>query len=89
MPVEGPDVIPSEVDPDYECVRIGGSEHSGPPPEPPPDPGAEEEHQSGGGLCPDGYVPRRRRRARYELDGKKIRSTRPAERNPNPPPNDS
>jgi hypothetical protein len=89
MPVEEPDVIPSEVDPDYECVRIGGSEHPGPPAEPPPGPEAEGERESGRALCPEGYVPRRRRRPRYELDGKKIRSTGPAERNPNPPPEDS
>jgi hypothetical protein len=80
MSVEGPDIIPSTVNPDYECVRIGGSAHpelAEPPPEASP-----HEEESGPALCPQGYVPRRRRRPSYELEGKQIRSAGPPEHNP-------
>jgi hypothetical protein len=88
MSVEGPDVIPSPVDPDCECVRIGGSAHPEPLVEPPRTPESDTpsaEQQTGPALCPEGYVPRRRRRPRYELDGKRIRSSGPAEHNPTRP----
>lgn len=81
MSVEGPDIIPSPVNPDYECVRIGGSAHPEPLAEPPPD-GSPIEEKSGPALCPQGYVPRRRRRRTYELEGKRIRSAGTAEHNP-------
>ncbi len=78
LSVEGPEVIPSPVDPDYECVRIdtaaGGKAPAAPPPGGEPEP---EEPR----ICPDGYVPRRRRRT-YELEGKRIRSSGPPQRNP-------
>ena len=74
MPVDEDGVIPSPVDPNYECVPVA----AGQPPSPPP--GGREE-PPGPRLCPDGYVPRRRRRD-YDLDGKTIRTHRPAEHNP-------
>src|SRR5262245_3359137 len=40
---------------------------------------------AGGGPCPEGYLPRRRRRS-YELDGKRVVTGRPPEENPTPPP---
>ncbi len=92
MSIERPDVIPSPVDPDYECVRIGSSAHPESLAEPPPSPQTDAtlpDEEAEQALCPEGYVPRRRRRPRYELDGKRIRSSRPAERNPNPPPEES
>lgn len=72
---ERPAVIPSAVDPDIECVRI--DEADSPAEEPP------------GGLtttggpkpCPDGYLPRRRRRD-YHLDGKRAVTDTPPVRNP-------
>jgi hypothetical protein len=74
LPVSGPgdlpDVIPSAVDPDVECVRVataGGAAKLIPPDEEPvPD-------ANGSQPCPEGYVPRRRRRPPYELEGKIIR----------------
>ncbi len=83
MPVDEDGVIPSPVDPDYECVPVSRSV-------PRPPPGGQDE-PPGPRLCPEGYVPRRRRRT-YDLDGKVIRSSGPAERNPGAdtrePPND-
>ena len=38
-------------------------------------------------LCPDGYVPRRRR-APYRLEGKQIKTSEPPTRNPNRNPPD-
>jgi hypothetical protein len=74
VPVEGPDVIPSDVDPAYECVRVGAGVAA-------PPPGGQPEPERRG-LCPEGYVPRRRRRPSYELEGKEIRASGPAQRNP-------
>lgn len=78
LSVEGPETIPSPVDPDYECVRIdvaaGGKAPAAPPPGGEPD-------SEGPRLCPDGYVPRRRRR-KYKLDGKRIRPSGTPQRNP-------
>jgi hypothetical protein len=71
LPVDGPDVIPSEVDPAYECVRIGAQVGGTPQAKPPPDGQPEPE---GPRLCPEGYVPRRRKRRPYELEGKRIRA---------------
>jgi hypothetical protein len=79
LPVDGPDVIPSEVDPAYECVRIGAGVDGEAPAAPPP--GAQPEPE-GQRLCPEGYVPRRRRRPAYRLEGKRIRPSGPAQRNP-------
>ena len=80
MPVEKPDVIPSPVDPDYDCVRVdfGAARPPGPMNDAAPDPATTR-------LCPDGYVPRRRR-ATYRLEGKQIRTGEPPTRNPNPKP---
>ena len=72
------EVIVSPVDDDYECIPLASS--PGTPPSPPP--GGDDE-PPGPRLCPEGYVPRLRRRS-YDLDGKVIRSHRPAERNPDP-----
>jgi|GEM_PF-3904151 len=66
------DVIPCDADPMYDCVRVGSPAHTTQPlASPPPD------HEEGDGveiapLCPPGYVPRRRRRPRYELRGKEL-----------------
>ncbi|MFI8521807.1 hypothetical protein ACIGEZ_28925 [Streptomyces sp. NPDC085481] len=91
-----PEVIPSEVDPDVECVRIDladdqgdQGEHGGPPPSPGPvedvpgPPSAPAVH--GKRLCPEGYLPRRRHRD-YTLDGKRIVSDSPPIPNPEDPP---
>jgi hypothetical protein len=74
-PVDEGGVIPSPVDPEYECVPVRAIDSA-----PTPPPGGEKEPY-GTRLCPDGYVPRRRRRV-YDLDGKVIRTGRPPERNP-------
>jgi hypothetical protein len=82
VPVEGPDVIPSPVDPDYECIRVDGRAR-------PPGAGAEpdrpEEGAAPAALCPDGYVPRRKRR-NYTLEGKEVRTGEPPLHNPEPRP---
>lgn len=70
-------VIPSPVDPDYECVPTGGT--AGESPVVPPPGGLEE--PAGPRLCPEGYVPRRRRRT-YPLQGKLIRPSPSPVRNP-------
>ena len=77
MPVDKPDVIPSPVDPDVECVRSGDLAEP---------PGPDDIGPGGESLCPPGYVPRRKRRPPYEAEGKTIRTGRPAEHNPDPPP---
>ncbi|MEU1008595.1 hypothetical protein [Streptomyces sp. NPDC005890] len=75
------EVIPSEVDPDVECVRIDkAAGQAEPPPSPPPDAGPPE----GRRLCPEGYVPRRRRRD-YTLNGKRVVTGTPPARNPEEP----
>jgi hypothetical protein len=78
-----PDVIRSEVDPDYDCVRRGSTAPGGEVATPPPG-GHESE---GPRICPDGYVPRRRRPP-YRAEGKRIIRDGSPERNPNrrPPP---
>ena len=80
---ERPDVIPSEVDPDYDCVRLGSATHGEDVASPPP--GGRDSSEAP--LCPEGYVPRRRRRP-YEAKGKRIISDEPPVRNPKPPASD-
>ncbi len=77
-----PLIIPSPVDPDVECVRIDTQVPSGElaqPPGPSPTDGGDSH------LCPDGYVPRRRRRRDYTLNGKEIVTGTPPKRNPDDP----
>ncbi|MFZ3493298.1 hypothetical protein ACODT5_08720 [Streptomyces sp. 5.8] len=87
-PDDRPEVIPSEVDPDVECVRIDrAGDRAGPPPSPdredPPGPPSAPA-VSGRRLCPEGYLPRRRHRD-YTLDGKRIVSDSPPIPNPEDP----
>ncbi|MFH9726018.1 hypothetical protein ACH4M4_24105 [Streptomyces sp. NPDC017254] len=80
-----PEVIPSEVDPEIECVRI---DEAGGTAEPPPHPSTQDEgtvRGRGARLCPEGYVPRRRPRD-YTLDGKRVVTDSPATHNPEEPP---
>jgi len=77
-----PDVIRSEVDPEYDCVRLGATAPGGEVATPPP---GGDEDPTGRRLCPDGYVPRRRRPP-YRAEGKRIVRDEPPERNPRPPP---
>ncbi len=72
------DVIPCEADPDYECVRIGSQTTDGGMATPPP---GVAETPDARRLCPDGYVPRRRRRP-YDVQGKRVVRNAPPERNP-------
>jgi hypothetical protein len=76
-PEEVPDVIPSKVDSNYDCVRLGSTTHDGQIASPPPGGGDAEEAR----LCPEGYVPRRRR-GPYEARGKRMVSGEPPVRNP-------
>ncbi|MFE6101559.1 hypothetical protein ACFVQ4_16505 [Streptomyces laurentii] len=83
-----PEVIPSEVDPDVECVRTDLAEAGAgaPPPDisgPPPS-GASSAVR-GRRLCPEGYTPRTRRR-HSTLDGKRVVTGSPPVPNPEPPP---
>jgi hypothetical protein len=75
-PGELPEVIPCAADPDFECVRIGSSVAT------PPAGGSTEGSEDR--LCPEGYVPRRRRRP-YDSSGKIIQPGSPPERNPTEP----
>lgn len=63
-----PEVIPCDANPDYECVRIDTQTADGTVATPPPgsDPARAEQP-----LCPDGYVPRRRRRTQ-DVPGKRV-----------------
>ncbi len=75
-----PDVIRSEVDPDFDCVRLGSTAPGGRVATPP---GPDEAHATGAPrLCPEGYVPKRRREP-YESEGKRVISEKPPRRNPN------
>ncbi|MGH3241144.1 MAG: hypothetical protein ACRDNL_12250 [Spirillospora sp.] len=74
MPVEGPEVVPSTVDDAYECVRADLDDTARPPGPQPPE-------ATRPGLCPEGYVPRLKRRD-YELHGKRVETGTPPERNP-------
>jgi hypothetical protein len=84
MAAEPDDVLPSVLDPEVECVRIGSrahlGDHLGAAAAPPP--GAEPEVDSG--LCPPGYVPRRRRRRYDSAEGKRVVTGEPPTRNPRP-----
>ena len=80
MSVDERDIIPSPVDPDYECVPIGDAT-SGRQPTPPDQSGTPVDEPKAQRLCPDGYVPRRKRRP-YHLEGKEGRTGEPTERNP-------
>lgn len=73
-----PAIIPSEVDPDVECVRIDDPGALAQPPGPPGAAGGQK-------LCPDGYLPRRRSRGEYRLEGKRIVTDAPPIRNPDDP----
>jgi len=78
-----PLVVPSAVDPDVECVRIDSQTPTGgiaQSPEP-----SEPDGSSGPPLCPEGYVPRRRRQPRT-LDGKRVVTDSAPTRNPDDPP---
>jgi hypothetical protein len=83
---ELPVIVPSSVDPDYECVLVDPDAATAPPetdeegttdtvPEPVTEP-----------LCPPGYVPRLKPRPPYESEGKVVISPDPPEENPEPPP---
>jgi hypothetical protein len=76
-PDDRPWIIDSEVDPDVECVRVDDALAPSPP-------GAQQDG-AGPRLCPEGYLPRRRRRGDYRLDGKKVVTDRPPIRNPHEP----
>jgi hypothetical protein len=81
-----PPVIPSPVDPDVECVRVDTQVPTGElPPPPGPQPTGGNDSPS---LCPEGYVPRRRRRRDYTLEGKAIITGTPPIRNPDDPTGD-
>ncbi|MCZ4095314.1 hypothetical protein [Streptomyces sp. H39-C1] len=82
MPTEDnrPDIIPSEVDPDVECVRIDDAGDLAEPPEAPVPADAQEPK-----LCPDGYLPRRRSRGDQPLAGKRVITDEPPIRNPDDP----
>jgi hypothetical protein len=71
-----PDVIPCERDPDFECVRLGSQAAGGAVATPP----GESAASGGEPLCPEGYVPRHRRRS-YRLEGKVVRRDEPPTRN--------
>lgn len=69
----------SPIDPDFECIPIDSQTSNGPLASPPP--GGKEEH-SNRRLCPEGYIPRRKRKS-YKLQGKVIIDPAHApERNP-------
>ena len=83
MPIksEMQQIFTSEINPNYECVPIESQTPSGEIASPPP--GGEAE--SGQRLCPDGYVPRLKRK-RYLLRGKEIITPEAEpERNPSSP----
>lgn len=68
MMCDPPDVIPCESNPDFECVRTASQTPTGGIATP-PDPGTQADTDA---LCPEGYVPRRRRKP-YRSEGKVIR----------------
>jgi hypothetical protein len=83
---DGPLVIPSLVDPEVECIRIDTQVPSGELAQPPGP--AVPGNDASPTLCPDGYVPRRRRRGDYILKGKEIITDSPPIRNPDDPTGD-
>jgi hypothetical protein len=68
---ELPEVLPSALDDEYECVLADPEAARAPTPG-----GPREE------LCPPGYVPRLKRREPYRLHGKEVVIDDPPERNP-------
>ena len=79
---EPPVIVPSTVDPDYECVLVDPDAADAPPVI--ADDGTTGPRPEA--LCPPGYVPRLRPRPPYESDGKVVISTESPEENPDPPP---
>jgi hypothetical protein len=75
-PGNGREIFPSFVDPDYDCIPIGSQTPDGRIAEPPND--GERETKP---LCPEGYVPQRRRK-KYSLKGKVVVTDAAPERNP-------
>jgi hypothetical protein len=69
-------ILPSSVDPEYDCVPIGSQTPDGRIATPPDDDEREAEP-----LCPEGYVPQRRRR-KYSLEGKVVITDTEPKRNP-------
>jgi len=82
MPTEPdrPPIVPSPIDPDVECVRVDTLTLPGGRAKPPDPPLAQGDESPS--LCPDGYVPRRRQRRDYRLDGKVVVTGTPPTRNP-------
>jgi hypothetical protein len=79
---EIPVIVPSTVDPDYECVLVDPDAAQAPPDVA----GEGTTGTAGEPLCPPGYVPRLKPRPPYESEGKVVTSTDPPEENPEPPP---
>lgn len=77
-PSNGSGIFPSSVDPDCDCVPIGSQTPDGRVAAPPSDDEGDAEP-----LCPEGYVPLRRRR-KYDLEGKVVVTDAEPERNPAP-----
>jgi hypothetical protein len=75
-PGRGREMFPSSVDPEYDCVPIGSQTPEGRVAAPPDDDEREAEP-----LCPEGYVPQRRRR-KYSLEGKVVVTGTEPKRNP-------
>jgi hypothetical protein len=75
-PGSGSGIFPSLVDPECDCVPIGSQTPDGRVAAPPSDDEGEAEP-----LCPEGYVPQRRRR-KYDLEGKVVVTDAEPERNP-------
>lgn len=74
-------MLTSEIDPKYECIPIQSQSLSGEIATPPPG----DEVDSGQRLCPEGYVPRLKRKS-YLLEGKEIITPEAKpERNPSTP----
>jgi hypothetical protein len=75
-PGSGSGIFPSLVDPECDCVPIGSQTPDGRVAAPPSDDEGDTEP-----LCPEGYVPQRRRR-KYDLEGKMVVTNAEPERNP-------
>lgn len=76
----GPGIIRSLVDPRYECVPLGTGSPDGRVSQPPPGDVTTDEAVTASDqlprLCPEGYVPRRRRPP-YASDGKVVHTGAP------------
>ena len=79
--VNNADVIASPSNSDYECVRRDSQDPTGKVSEPPT---SQQREVASPELCPEGYVPRHRRRD-YRLEGKVVQMGGPPERNPDAP----